>query len=493
MPALVVEQDSLSFLYAIDSRFLVLRIHDESIAKRFKEALQRTEDLTQDSADKIADVFVSEIYFSSQGSPFVELSSDSDGLAEAVLVSDLGERAELRGQIFAGAAVLVPIAFKSRIDLTTKAGTATILESSQAAGAGKSHSRTADFPGQRGSLLPSIRCGEEGPQPACHSRGIGPAYLNSVQKDQDRFCQPEDIALRELNPFGFESNGSLNPAGKFAEFELLRDCESGRIMFYAPLEIDPGNRKLTRGQRLVIAADSQFFSEEVLENSRMRSLSPDRPIQILSLEDRNYRTQFAGFPPEDLWIPRAAGRIHSLILEDGRILFHGPHAAGLRPDVTAAMSPGFSLSSSEGSVRLNELYPTGSYHTASIPGDEFFETRGQAGAGMFTLEVLRLRDSKKVAHRFPATNGLTAYFAQTPVCFDAPYTRAALFLPNEAARYTLLDSNRQILDEVEIGTSLYSAMEKDRRSLGSPWVLSAQGGRCLRSAASPGMENEAAP
>ena len=165
----------------------------------------------------------------------------------------------------------------------------------------------------------------------------------------------------------------------------------------------------------------------------------------------------------------------------------------MRPDVAGAMSPGVSLVQEEGSVRLNELYPTGAYDSASIPGDEFFETKGQAGAGLFALEVVRMRDLKRVVHRFPASGGITAYFAQAPVCFDTPFTRAALFLPNEAARYTLRNSSGLAVDEIEISAALYSLMEKDRRSLGQPWALSAHGGNCLRSAASPGMENEAAP
>lgn len=497
-PVLAVRDTGISLIYKIEDRFLTVDVEDRGIAERFSFAFAQLGPLINGIPNASADVFVSEIYFPSQGPAFVELSSAADGSTNALLVSDLGKTVHLRGRVFAGSAIVPEIAFKSRLDVTTASGTSAVQESSLPPGAGKIRSHSADSPGSRASLLPSTACkapDSTEPMP-CHTRGISPQMFKADSgEDNARFCTPEDLALKELNPFGFETDGSLNPSGKFIEFEVMRSCESGRIVLFAPLEIDAGHRRLEQGQRLVVAADAQFYESAVIENSRMRSFAADRAVQILSLREYTLHTVFAGFSAEDLWIPRSGRRIHSLLMEGGEIVFHGPAGAGLRPDQAHnAMSPGHSVNSAPGEARLNEVYPTGSFHTSSIPGDEFFETTGTEGSGMFTLEVQRLRDGKRVLHRFPPSQGFAAYFANSPVCFQTDWTRAGLFLPNEAAHYTLYDSQHRIVDRVEIDASLYTILERDRRSLiaGDPWTRSAPGGSCVRSGATPGAPNEAA-
>lgn len=501
-PELVVRHTGISLVYEAQTGFLLIEIEDPLLSAEFGRALARTQTLVKEMPANSAHIFVSEIYFPSQGTPFVELTSAADGRAEAVLVSDLGARLELRGSVFAGSAIVpAEFSFKNRVDLTTAARNHSVTETSLPQGAGKIRSHSADGPGTEENLLPSIFCGaaDEGAGAQavqCHTRGVSPVLLaRGLPAEDARFCKPEDLSLRELNPFGIDTDGALNPAGKFIEFEVMRSCDSGRIVLFAPLEVDPGHRRLEKHQLIVFAADAQYFESGAIENSRIRSLAADRPVQILSLTEYSFHTVFAGASPDELWIPRSRGRVHSLLIDNQAVIFHGPGGAGMRPDQAHnAMSPGHPANSAAGQARLSELYPTGSYHTSSIPGDEFFEIEGTEGSGMFTLEVVRMRDGRRVLHRFPPPNSRAAYFAAVPVCFQTDWIKASsLFLPNEPAQYTLYDSEGRVIDRVEIAAALYAAMERDRRSIAADaWTLSAQGGSCLKSGATPGKENQAA-
>jgi len=89
-------------------------------------------------------------------------------------------------------------------------------------------------------------------------------------------------------------------------------------------------------------------------------------------------------------------------------------------------------------------------------------------------------------------------FSQDPVCFAGTYATADLFLPNEAADYTLLDHSRRILDRVSIVQSRYSEMDAGAKSLAfharsGSWRFGADISAPCQSSATPGTESRFTP
>lgn len=483
LPVLRADGESVSFVSLHENRYRVLRINSPAIAAEFRRALRALPELRM--IQGTSSVYVSEIFPGSGGS--FELSSHSDGRISTLITLDSSPLL-LQGYAFRGTALLPGLPLRSEISLD-----GTTLRRGDLPFAGEHHSWSLD---RESVYAPSVSCERPGTvqKPACHSRGFSPetAELSGILQANDQYCTPADFRLSEINPFGFDFGG-LNPGGKFLELEVLRPCWTGRIALYAPGPVDPGQIQVEPGI-LLFTADSQYFEHASIESSELRSLSPDRSAAAVSLSGRASAQLFAPYPSGDLWIPRSPAGVHSLIPGGPGLVFHGPAAQGLRPDVRAAMSPGSIVRTARGSARLTELYPTGSHNGTSIAADEFFEIEGSAGEGMLVLEVRRLRDSKTIRHRLPPPDGLHAYAAAAPVCFSYPWIKSELFLPNEAALYSADDGLS--LTQITIDAAQYSRMETSRASLGQfdrSWELSRQNSWCAKAAASPAQANEAAP
>ncbi|MCE9600411.1 MAG: hypothetical protein K8S54_20805 [Spirochaetia bacterium] len=502
-PALLISEQSVIAIYPFSgSDFLILTWTDAALSNQVLNAILPIEIHNKELKNTgAANPYVSEIRFATAGDSYVEISSNVTGSATFTLhgSSDL----PIEAFFFQGGAYIPN--FKPGTGFTFESGYQSRIfrkEESLAAGASDWRSWSADAPGSTDELKPSLYCGVE----FCGTPGIAPAALPETPR-REGSCTTSDLQLTEWNPFGVMRSGSLDSGGKFVELLALRSCISDALVVLAGTSLRLP-RELKAGETLLFAAEPDLFEKRAIAAS-LRSLSPLTSIQIFDLQTGDSRALFEGSSSEDRWIfasQNEAGEIiqvHSLTLSNGPV-FHEAILLGLRPDLGLhAMSPGYQTypGTQESSARLSELYPTGSYNGTSISGDEFFEIQSNAagGRGKLSLAVKRLSDGKTILHLLPLpSRQYTAVFTANPQCFPGIHTRSDLFLPNEAAEYTLSDGSR-ILDSIQINSQLYSQIESSRRSIGlhnrsNRFVQTSGGtGTCMRSIASPGEANSFDP
>lgn len=506
-PSLLVNSNTVIAIYPFSrSDYLLVSWKDAHLAQRVMEALKSiVEKNAQLKASGTANPYVSEIRFANKSDSFVEISSDTQGLARFRLSgSNESPDMDLEAFLFAGSAFIPEFFPGSGFTLQSNQDAKTYLESAALiSGAGTGRTWSADAPGSPIELKPSTYCMET----MCETRGISPAALPVRQINGSDFCRTNDLELTEWNPFGVMRSGTVDSGGKFVEIVALRSCRTDALVLLAGKAL-PLPLELKQGDTLLFAADSSLFQNATIPAS-LRSLAHSTPIQLIDLGRSEIRTLFSGTSEDDRWIPTSQEtdgtlRLHSLVISKRGVAFHEPGTAHFRPDVEpAAMSPGYQTSIEPFGVaaRLSEIYPTGSFNGASIPGDEFFEIRSSAtaGRGRLSLRVKRLSDGRTVTHHFPVpARQASAFFTRQPQCFPGNYIYSDLFLPNEAAEYALLDQDR-VLDTLQISSSLYATMDATKASLGlhsatNRFILTSGGtGTCSRSTASPGEQNSFPP
>ncbi len=325
----------------------------------------------------------------------------------------------------------------------------------------------------------------------CGTPGITGVRFSSKGMSGEE-CTVNDFILSEFNPYGIyePSDTTIQIGGKFAEFQALRTCNAGHIIFSSGnASMDPGSSLIEKDQRVLFAASSEYFTNTFYSDSSYRSLSENNPVYVLNITTGKIKYFYIPLPASTVRIYGSGetfnpliARVHSLIPNNsGSYTFHGFTSRGLRPDLESshAMSPGFPEPvTSVYDSYLTEINPAGSRSNdgSSNPEDEFIEIRSMrplyATKSPPSLEITVTNDVTSDARTYilpgPHAAGVLTLIRSQPVCFagqDSFLYSKSLSLPNNPSSYTLINSFNNI-EVIKLDPTLYAAMETGaRRSL----------------------------
>ncbi len=533
----------IHFLYPLPSdnnRFLAVTVEDPDFTAEsvnsFNEALRLTQRLISELKTKNTDLpEISETAFPSQKSitSFIKIISGEDTVTRVTVTGDSGNLLDEEVLILKGGVYQKegqPDSFSVTLGTASGGLSRSVLFSYENYTANSGmlppdfRSLSADTEGQ---LSPYDECTSDGSADECSGKGYHPAFRSIfVRKNhtEDSLCRHGDLRLTEWNPFGVykSEDASIQPGGKFAEFQVLRDCDPSSLLLYAdqwPLELP--FRMLRKNEIILFTASQTLFKGDFIYSSYLRSLNINSSVCSVSLKE-NLKICYR-VPPQNPSLFYIHGHrnkshtadslhlkaAHSLIFINGSEVFHPVMEPGFSGSdlITVyrnhhAMSPGYlpqyqNPDTGMCRLRLQEIMPQGarSDDGKSAPGDEFAEFGNAPDSspllqermpGLCIFTVHRISNGAEKHYAVPPSGnpeGIITIIQDEPVC-SQPLNGTVIFsdlsLPNAEAVYTLKDISGNTVQELIIDQDLYSLMDQTmRRSIrinGDQWELSDGGG-----------------
>lgn len=444
----IVSENEVSFLYPLEqfkNQFLVITIHDSSVANILRKAVQTIPQINQWLIDYASEgeASVTEVLFGKQGTKkeYVEVTnvSESNHITTLHITTDRDFEDQVAVFLFS---------YQSFVYSSDQF--ANFRLESEFAFRGRSFILDDLLATKNRAFVSSI--GDEELRPSycsidCPTIGMAPIF----EKEKNGQCQVDDFRISEFNPFGIYTD-RIDPQGKFIELTALIDCRSDKlILHFSESMVDFPSRQVSSGEIILFAANSNYFDLVNVSDHDLVSLQPGDAISIVDTMGNQNKLREANSLEYYFGSKDRAGvyrAVHSLVYDDSmRETFHAHTSMGLRPDLTErfAMTPGFPNPSNDAidtNISISELLPMGSRNTegSSLAGDEFVEFRFSKTDSSKSLSFDFLVNEKTYRIPYPASDGYISFFQNNPVCF-ASNPRNLVFpdlsLPNASATYTI--------------------------------------------------------